>query len=132
MITHGDRIAQMAVVPFWQADFEEVSELTKLGVVPEGLGVLESEDTMKYYYCDSWRVLIVDENNDAVTFSIGEGDYARGFCDGLEQVGFVKAGADLLMRIQNYSPVREIKRMPTPCMSMQMKNIVMLLMSSMM
>ena len=27
MITHGDRIAQMAVVPFWQADFEEVSEL---------------------------------------------------------------------------------------------------------
>lgn len=26
-ITHGDRIAQMAVVPFWQADFEEVSEL---------------------------------------------------------------------------------------------------------
>lgn len=49
---------------------------------------------MKYYYCDSWRVLIVDENNDAVTFSIGEGDYARGFCDGLEQVGFVKAGAD--------------------------------------
>ena len=64
-------------------------------MVPEGLGVLESEDTMKYYYCDSWRVLIVDENNDAVTFSIGEGDYARGFCDGLEQVGFVKAGADL-------------------------------------
>lgn len=58
------------------------------------MGVLESEDTMKYYYCDSWRVLIVDENNDAVTFSIGEGDYARGFCDGLEQVGFVKAGAD--------------------------------------
>lgn len=40
------------------------------------MGVLESEDTMKYYYCDSWRVLIVDENNDAVTFSIGEGDYA--------------------------------------------------------
>lgn len=27
MITHGDRIAQMAVVPFWQADFEEVSKL---------------------------------------------------------------------------------------------------------
>ena len=27
MIAHGDRIAQMAVVPFWQADFEEVSEL---------------------------------------------------------------------------------------------------------
>ena len=27
MITHGDRIAQMAVIPFWQADFEEVSEL---------------------------------------------------------------------------------------------------------
>ena len=27
MITHGDRSAQMAVVPFWQADFEEVSEL---------------------------------------------------------------------------------------------------------
>ena len=27
MITHGDRIAQMAVVPFWQADFEEVSDL---------------------------------------------------------------------------------------------------------
>lgn len=27
MITHGDRIAQMAVVPFWQADFEEVFEL---------------------------------------------------------------------------------------------------------
>lgn len=27
MITHGDRIAQMAVVPFWQANFEEVSEL---------------------------------------------------------------------------------------------------------
>ena len=27
MITHGDRIAQMAVVPFWQADFKEVSEL---------------------------------------------------------------------------------------------------------
>lgn len=27
------------------------------------MGVLESEDTMKYYYCDSWRVLIVDENN---------------------------------------------------------------------
>lgn len=27
MITHGDRIAQMAVVPFWQAYFEEVSEL---------------------------------------------------------------------------------------------------------
>lgn len=27
MIAHGDRIAQMAVVPFWQANFEEVSEL---------------------------------------------------------------------------------------------------------
>ena len=27
MITHGDRIAQMAAVPFWQANFEEVSEL---------------------------------------------------------------------------------------------------------
>lgn len=27
MITHGDRIAQMAVVPFWQADFEKVSKL---------------------------------------------------------------------------------------------------------
>lgn len=50
---------------------------------------------MKYYYCNSCRVLIVDENNDVVTFSIGEGDYAQGFCDGLEQVGFVKAGADL-------------------------------------
>ena len=27
MIANGDLIAQMAVVPFWQADFEEVSEL---------------------------------------------------------------------------------------------------------
>ena len=27
MITHGDRIAQMAIVPYWQGQFEEVSEL---------------------------------------------------------------------------------------------------------
>lgn len=27
MITHGDRIAQMAVVPYWQGQFEEVEEL---------------------------------------------------------------------------------------------------------
>lgn len=27
MITHGDRIAQMAVVPYWQGQFEEVDEL---------------------------------------------------------------------------------------------------------
>ena len=27
MIMHGDRIAQMAVVPYWQGQFEEVSEL---------------------------------------------------------------------------------------------------------
>ena len=27
MITHGDRIAQMAVVPYWQGQFEEVTEL---------------------------------------------------------------------------------------------------------
>lgn len=34
MITHGDRIAQMAIVPYWQGQFEEVSELddTERGV----------------------------------------------------------------------------------------------------
>lgn len=38
MITHGDRIAQMAVVPFWQADFEEVSELDETGRGAGGFG----------------------------------------------------------------------------------------------
>lgn len=38
MVTHGDRIAQMAVVPFWQADFEEVSELDETERGSNGFG----------------------------------------------------------------------------------------------
>ena len=38
MIAHGDRIAQMAVVPFWQDDFEEVSELDETERGAGGVG----------------------------------------------------------------------------------------------
>ena len=38
IIEHGDRIAQMALVPYWQADFEEVSELDETERGAEGFG----------------------------------------------------------------------------------------------
>lgn len=38
MITHGDRIAQMAIVPYWQGQFDEVDKLDKTERGGNGFG----------------------------------------------------------------------------------------------
>ena len=92
MITHGDRIAQMAVVPFWQADFEEVSKLDETERGNGGFGSTGTIMKKQFYSIDlngnSYFIYVINDNGTSKLKYYDKSSTTIGYCDALRDMGY--------------------------------------------